>query len=160
MKENVDQPLRIVGVSGRTFATAVMASLALHAVVAVAAVMSWSTPNLPLDDSAAITVYAEPTAAPVATARDSPLAAVAGSETEPQPETESEPQPEPTTIAAAAEPPRVEPAFEITLPPPEETPLPDFSTPQPPPAKPAQAAPRPATPRPEQIGRASCRERV
>jgi protein TonB len=92
-----------------------------------------------IDDSAAITVYVEPDAAPVATASESrPMTA---------PVSAPDPEPEPEATAAL-DPPKESALPDVAPPPPEELALPDFSVPPPPP-KPAQPAPRPAQPRPE-----------
>lgn len=99
--------------------------------VAAAALLAFGAPQLATDDAAAITVYVEPDAAPVATA----------SEVRPAPD----PEPE---VAAAPDPPK-EPALpDFAPPPPEELALPDFSQPPPPP-KPAPPVARPAPPKPE-----------
>lgn len=81
--------------------------------------MAFGPVQLATDDSAAITIYVEPDAAPIAT---------------PTPE----PEPEPEAVAMRDYAPS----------PPEELPMPDFSVPSPPP-KPAQPAPRPVQPKPE-----------
>lgn len=97
--------------------------------------MAFSPQRVALDDSAAISVYVEPDAAPAATASESrPIAA-------PELAPESEPTAPPDAPQAAA-------MHDFAPPPPEELALPDFSV-QPPPPKPAQPAPRAAQPRPE-----------
>lgn len=97
--------------------------------------MAFGPPQLAIDDSAAITVYVEPHAAPVATTSESRPAVA--------------PAPEPEPEATAALNPSKEPALPDFAPsPPEELALPDFSLPPPPP-KLAQPAPRPAQLRPE-----------
>lgn len=110
------------GQSDRPIAIAV--SLGLHGLAVVAALMAFGPVQLATDDQAAITVYAEPDPAPVATS------------------SESRPEPEPE----AAVMPDYAPS------PPEELPLPDFSAPSPPPTPIptlAQPAPRPVHPKPE-----------
>ncbi|MDP1907317.1 MAG: energy transducer TonB [Hyphomicrobium sp.] len=135
-----DRPIGIAPTSGRSLGTAISASLGLHGLAVVAALMAFGPQRPAIDDSAAITVYIEPDAAPVATASESrPITA-------PAPAPDPEPEPEAT---AALNPPK-EPALPDFAPlPPEELALPDFSVPPPPPPKPAQPAPRPAQPKPE-----------
>ena len=108
-------------------------SLGLHVIVVAAAVMAVGAQRLGIDDAAAITVYVEPNAAPVATAREIlPPAA---------PAPESEPQ-----AIAAAEAPK-EPALpDFAPPPPDSLAPPDFSAP--PPLRPAQPVPRPTQSKP------------
>ncbi|CAN0142492.1 unnamed protein product, partial [Phaeothamnion confervicola] len=106
------------GQSDRPIAIAV--SLGLHGLAVVAALMAFGPMQLATDDAAAITIYVEPDAAPVAT--PTPV-----------------PEPEPETVAM----PDYAPS------PPEELPLPDFSVPLPPPKQAQSAPPRPVPPKPE-----------
>lgn len=101
--------------------------------------MAFGPQRVTLDDSAAITVYIEPDAVPVATASESRPATV--------PAAAPDPEPEPETTAAL-DPPKEPATPDFAPPPPEELALPDFSVPPPPP-KPAQPVPRPAKPRQE-----------
>ncbi len=109
--------------------------------------MAFTGSGPPADDAAIIAVFAEPNAAPVATA----------SETKPSETKPSEPA-EPTleALAAAIPPPPSEelprptvPMLDAALPPPPEaSAAPDFKTPPPPPPpRPAPAAPRPSQPK-------------
>lgn len=98
-------------------------SLSLHGLAVVAALMAFGPVQLATDDSAAITIYVEPDAAPIAT---------------PTPVLVPEPEPEAETATTRDYAPS----------PPEELPPLDFSVPSPPP-EPAQPAPRPAQPKPE-----------
>lgn len=115
------------GQSDRPIAIAV--SLGLHGLAVVAALMAFGPVQLATDDSAAITVYVEPDAVPIATPPPVPVPVLV-----PVPEPEPEPQ-------AAATP-------DYAPSPPEELPLPDFSVPSPPP-KQAQPAARPVPPKSE-----------
>ncbi len=118
------------------------ASLGLHGLAVVAAVMAFVPQRLSMDDSAAITVYEGPDTTPVATASETRPAAV------PTPEPDPEPEPE---TAAAFDPPKEPALADFVPPPPEELALPDFSAPPPPkqearpePKRPAPVVARPA----------------
>ena len=142
------------------FAGAVAGSLALHGLV-VALALALVAPHGGTVDEAAITIFVDPAAPPVATAMErAPLPAA---EPEPTPEPEvaaalppPEPAPEPTSepeVAAAPAPPP-EPALQDAVPAPPLQELlapPDFTQPPPPPPPPPpQAEPRkPPPPQPQ-----------
>jgi protein TonB len=127
-----DRPGGPVRTPARIVAGAIIGALALHGVVA-AALFALAGPRGGAIDEAAITIFIEPGAPPVATATERTPA--------PQPEP---PQPEPETAVA---PPQ--PALQESIPPPEPMePLapPDFSQPPPPQPPPRVEPPKPPPP--------------
>ena len=142
--KQADRPVPLAPVSRRRLSAAAAGSLGLHALAVAAVLTGLSAHRLPRDPGAAITVYVESDARPVARASESPSEAVPASE--PGPVSTAEPPPEPRPVEAREEP---LPDF-VPPPPPEALAPPDFSPPPPPPPpppKPPQAVTRPVPPK-------------
>lgn len=138
--KQADRPVLLAPVSRRRLSAAAAGSLGLHALAVAAVLTGLSAHRLPRDTGAAITVYVESDARPVARASESPSEAVPASEPGPVA------PPEPRPVEA-----REEPLPDFVPPPPPEAPAPsDFSLPPPPPPpppKPPQAVARPVPPK-------------
>jgi periplasmic protein TonB len=125
-----DRPIGPVRTPAWIIAGAITGALALHGLVA-AALFALAGPSSGAIDEAAITIFIDPGAPPVATATERAPA----------------PQPEPPQPEAAAAPPQ--PALQESVPPPEpmeSLAAPDFSQPPPPPPPPRVEPPKPPPP--------------
>jgi protein TonB len=121
LEGQLGRPTGIVRASRGPLGGAIVGSLAVHALAAGLALIAFSGQGPAVIDDAAITVFVEPNAAPVATASEST-----------------------PTLDVPPDPPQ--PLLDYALPPPAEAlGPPDFKTPPP---RPVQSAPRPLQPKP------------